>query len=346
MAEELLQSFQETFGAGIVGSFLAMGMYGLTTSQTYFYFVEYPKDKTWRKALVCTLWVLNTLHSALMFHMMYHYFIFNAFKVFELTQNVWCACGQIEILVFNRKLQSKASMIAHVHLFFTYGSIWRTKYSPDPRGFSRDDIFFSKPKLRWWLAVPNIGLNRFYTLRQLRYSCTLPLGLNLRNQAHSQIPDAESDGFNGIHGMKSINSQVLKFTKYPQKVSFLPMAATQAGADVLLAASLCFVLYDHRTAFRRLMCYAVNRCLLTAMIYIGPEFLFAGLYTNSLLATLNSRHRIRDTWNGNNDTSDLSSVHLSNVRSDALAASESHAHAQFTPHKLLVQSPVYGLWMT
>lgn len=36
-----------------------------------------------------------------------------------------------------------------------------------------------------------------------------------------------------------------------QKISFLPLAATQAGADSMMAISLCFVLFNHRTGFRR-----------------------------------------------------------------------------------------------
>ncbi|KAJ6459110.1 hypothetical protein C8R47DRAFT_1162363 [Mycena vitilis] len=81
MSEGLLQSFRDTFGeyylvwpmrcasspsgAGILGSLLSMGIYGLTTSQTYFYFSKYPKDKPWTKCLVGALWALNTLHSTL-----------------------------------------------------------------------------------------------------------------------------------------------------------------------------------------------------------------------------------------------------------------------------------------
>ncbi|KAJ6535514.1 hypothetical protein B0H19DRAFT_1271263 [Mycena capillaripes] len=56
MSEALIQSFRDTFGAGVIGSLLAMSIYGITTSQTYFYFVEYPTDKVWMKLLVCTLW--------------------------------------------------------------------------------------------------------------------------------------------------------------------------------------------------------------------------------------------------------------------------------------------------
>ncbi|KAF7360361.1 hypothetical protein MVEN_00765800 [Mycena venus] len=310
MSDALLQSFQETFGAALIGGLLAMGLYGLTTSQTYFYFVEYPNDKIWRKTLVCTLWVLNTIHSAFMIHMAYHYLILKAFNPFGLSQNIWSL---------------PASMIVHILTAFLVMIYFLSI------------IFqFGKPKLRWWLAVPNL------------ISVLLHVGFGIESTIHVfQTPSL-------VH--------LTAFTK----MSFLPMAAAQVGADILLALSLCFVLHNHRTTFRRtnsivdtLIVYAINRCLLTAgtavvsllmitlkpesMMYIGPELLFAGLYTNALLATLNSRRRIRDGSSKDPDTTDFSSVHLSNVRSGTLTASEPHDHGILTPHKLYDAHPASEL---
>lgn len=78
------------------------------------------------------------------------------------------------------------------------------------------------------------------------------------------------------------------------------------------------------------MIYAINRCLLTAgtaivallilainpdsMTYIGPQFVISGLYTNALMATLNSRHRISN--GSTEDSGVVNSMHLSNLGSD------------------------------
>ncbi|KAJ7808631.1 hypothetical protein B0H13DRAFT_2385776 [Mycena leptocephala] len=284
----LAQAFRETFGAGIIGQV-----------PTYFYFVEYPKDKIWLKLLVSALWVLNTLHSALMFHLVYHYLILNAFDLFELSQNVWSL---------------PASMIVHLIMAFlimTYflSVIFQCTY-PCPISLQGFLIVIagsgSKPRLRWWLAVPN-GIVIFVYI-----------------------------GF-GIVVDLFETPTLVDLTAYT-KISFLPLAATQAGADSMMATSLCFVLFNHRTGFRRtnsllytLMIYAINRCLLTAgtamiallmiaikpdsMIYIGPQFVISGLYTNALMATLNSRHRISI---GSRDSGivDINSVHLSNLGPD------------------------------
>ncbi|KAJ7319239.1 hypothetical protein DFH08DRAFT_970641 [Mycena albidolilacea] len=53
-----------------------------------------------------------------------------------------------------------------------------------------------------------------------------------------------------------------------------------------------------------------------SMIYIGPQFVISGLYTNALMATLNSRHRI-STGSSDSDVVDLNSVHLSNMGPNA-----------------------------
>ncbi|KAJ7248757.1 hypothetical protein C8J57DRAFT_715870 [Mycena rebaudengoi] len=278
----LRETFNDTGGAGLVGCLLAMGVYGLTTSQTYYYFVEYPKDKIWLKLFVSVLWFLNTLHSALIFHLIYHYLIQNAFNLLGTIQNTWSLA---------------VSMIVHLVvacLVMTY--------------FLNVIFQCSSPKFRWWLAI----LNGFAVLVFIGFGIDTVIVL-------FQAPT------------------LLNLPNYT-KTAFLPLAASQAGSDSTIAATLCCVLFNHRTGFRRtnsllytLMIYAINRCLLTAgttmvallmivfkpdsMMYIGPQFVISGLYTNALMATLNSRHRIsagsRDGTNG------INSVHLSNLGSDA-----------------------------
>jgi len=86
-----------------------------------------------------------------------------------------------------------------------------------------------------------------------------------------------------------------------------------AVLDLLLAVTLCYLLHKSRTGFKttdttitRVMLFTVNTGLMTsicatvtvitflefpkALIYVAFYFLGGRLYTNSLLATLNSRH--------------------------------------------------------
>ncbi|KAJ7265560.1 hypothetical protein C8J57DRAFT_1511322 [Mycena rebaudengoi] len=65
------QTFRESFGAGIIGCLLIMGIYGVTTSQTYFYFVEYPKDKIWLKTLVGSPFLIRNSPYMFMFRFLF-----------------------------------------------------------------------------------------------------------------------------------------------------------------------------------------------------------------------------------------------------------------------------------
>ncbi|KIN94501.1 hypothetical protein M404DRAFT_1008298 [Pisolithus tinctorius Marx 270] len=89
-------------------------------------------------------------------------------------------------------------------------------------------------------------------------------------------------------------------------------------SESLITVSLCILLYDGsrsvtprtKRLVNTLMIYAVNRCLLTLLVAIaelvtcvylpqdswtmGLDFVFAKLYTNSLLASLNSRKYLRN----------------------------------------------------
>ncbi|KAJ7185596.1 hypothetical protein C8R46DRAFT_382943 [Mycena filopes] len=287
MAEALIHTFKEAFGAGLICGLFAMGMYGLTTAQTYYYFVEYPKDRPWAKILVWALWILNTVHSALLIHLIYHYLIANAFNIFQLTQNIWSL---------------PVSMLVHLITVFIV------------MVYFLSIIFRASAKnLRWWLVVPNL--------------CAVLVHMGFGFTSAVQI----------LHAHNVLDIPV--FTRG----TFLPSGITQACADVLLASSLCFVLYDHRTDFNStnsiintLIVYAVNRCLLTTgvalcsvllialnpngFLYVGPELLWPGLYTNALMASLNSRSRIRDA----NDDDNFKSIHFqvsNHVRSDATPTS-------------------------
>ncbi|KAJ7754423.1 hypothetical protein B0H16DRAFT_1886544 [Mycena metata] len=300
----ILQSFQQTFGAGLFGGLFAMGMYGLTTSQTYLYFVEYPKDETWTKILVWAIWGLSTIHSALLVHLTYHYLIVNAFNPFQLSQNVWSL---------------PSTMVVHLVIAFLVMTF-----------FLRVIFLFSTRKLRWWLAIPNV--------------CAIlsHIGFGIESCIH-------------VFSTKSL-VDVPVFTK----TSFLPMVASQVAADIVLASSLCFVLHDHRSSVRgtnsilhTLMVYAINRCLLTtgvavcslimiglkpaSMIYIGPEFLFAGLYTNALLASLNSRRRIRDA-----PSSDYNSMQLSDIPSDRTDSQNNRASRRVDVAAMSPKNSSYG----
>lgn len=125
-----------------------------------------------------------------------------------------------------------------------------------------------------------------------------------------------------------------EFVKLSQGTLFAsavaPFGVFTIMSDILIAGSLCVLLYRSRTKYRRtntiittLMLYAVNRCLLTSVVaiaemivykimpdslwYMAVDFVAGKLFVNSFLATLNSRQSIR----GHNFTSHTSDIAFS-----------------------------------
>ncbi|KAJ7597907.1 hypothetical protein C8J56DRAFT_330499 [Mycena floridula] len=111
------------------------------------------------------------------------------------------------------------------------------------------------------------------------------------------------------------------------KAISITVNALAAAGDVIIAATLCFLLHTSRTGFQRsdtminkLIMFAVNTGLLTSLcavaslisivtapntfLYIAFFFIIGRLYSNSLLATLNARQMIRTAAEGVNTTSE------------------------------------------
>ncbi|ESK85690.1 hypothetical protein Moror_9917 [Moniliophthora roreri MCA 2997] len=70
-------SVGDRFGAGLIGAIITGVLYGITTVQTYLYFVNYPKDTKTLKSMVAIVWILDTAHIVLVAITMYHYLVTN-----------------------------------------------------------------------------------------------------------------------------------------------------------------------------------------------------------------------------------------------------------------------------
>ncbi|KAJ7179554.1 hypothetical protein C8R46DRAFT_643771 [Mycena filopes] len=66
-----------TLGALLLGVLIASTAYGITVVQTYIYFERFPKDDPVNKITVWLLFLLETFHVAISWHMIYYYLIMN-----------------------------------------------------------------------------------------------------------------------------------------------------------------------------------------------------------------------------------------------------------------------------
>ncbi|PCH44981.1 hypothetical protein WOLCODRAFT_19294 [Wolfiporia cocos MD-104 SS10] len=84
-----------TYGAVLIGVFASAVLYGVTNVQVYVFFREYPRDVIWNKVAVSWLWLLDSVHLALCFHMVYWYLITNYARPTQLLLVVWSFKAQI-----------------------------------------------------------------------------------------------------------------------------------------------------------------------------------------------------------------------------------------------------------
>ncbi|KAG9318042.1 hypothetical protein JVU11DRAFT_106 [Chiua virens] len=61
------------YGALYFSSILSVGFYGVTCMQTFFYFVHYQEDPLRMKSFIAIIWVLDTIHQALVVSGVYKY---------------------------------------------------------------------------------------------------------------------------------------------------------------------------------------------------------------------------------------------------------------------------------
>ncbi|KAI1792149.1 hypothetical protein LXA43DRAFT_362598 [Ganoderma leucocontextum] len=78
-----------TFGAILIATFVALTLYGLVAHQCYRYFQLYPKDSVWIKSLVLFTLVFETFHIVLGTHTCYYYLVTSYSHTDALRSSVW-----------------------------------------------------------------------------------------------------------------------------------------------------------------------------------------------------------------------------------------------------------------
>ncbi|KAF8526923.1 hypothetical protein BU17DRAFT_61898 [Hysterangium stoloniferum] len=77
-----------TTGAVFIGVLVGV-LYGILTLQMYSYYQKFPKDPSHLKCLVGVIWVLDTLHTIFVTHMVYTYLVTNFGDYLALGHNIW-----------------------------------------------------------------------------------------------------------------------------------------------------------------------------------------------------------------------------------------------------------------
>ncbi|KAI5123448.1 hypothetical protein M0805_008820 [Coniferiporia weirii] len=247
-----MAGYDNTLGAAFVGFAVACLLLGVLSTQVYSYFVRYTYDRPLYKALVLSVWILETFHSALTGHSVYHYAITNFADPFALLIPTWTLVIQVLVgAVISVLVKSAFAM-----------RVWR---------FSHQNVV-----LTGVIAILNvaiIALAVIFTIKAFKITTFLDL----------------SD-------LKWVTTAVL---------------ATSVFTDLVIAASLTYYLHHLRNAFSAntlvngLIRYSLETgaitsicgiatliafdALPTTFVYMSFFFVLSKLYSNSLLATLNTR---------------------------------------------------------
>ncbi|OJA18503.1 hypothetical protein AZE42_07592 [Rhizopogon vesiculosus] len=96
-------SVPATYGAILLGGFVAAALSGIVTIQTFIYIKQYPTDLVWRKAIVAAIWILDSAHTGLVFASIWIYLIRNfgdTSKINDIPETVAMTIALTAILTF------------------------------------------------------------------------------------------------------------------------------------------------------------------------------------------------------------------------------------------------------
>ncbi|KAJ7195336.1 hypothetical protein GGX14DRAFT_575651 [Mycena pura] len=246
-----------SFGSLLIGTFFAIFFQGMLTVQAYVYYESFPHDSLKLKSLVALVWTLDLAHLILICNGMYIALVTN-----------W---GDVETLGTTIESFNIHILFIGVAAILCQGFFIYRVYV-----FSKKNWLLSG--LLSLAAVANLGLAIWLTVRLTR--------------------DRSVAVFDTI-GPTAI-----------------PMFSIGAGLDVAIAILMVYYLQQGRTGFARtdfvvtkIIQYAVSTSVATSLLalgsviayavnpnafdYIAMHFSLGRMYTNALLATLNSRRELR-----------------------------------------------------
>ncbi|KAF5362302.1 hypothetical protein D9756_002045 [Leucocoprinus leucothites] len=278
-----------TMGVALIGIVIASAFYGVSILQVYYYYTH-QQDTWYIKTLVGLVMLFETIHQALITHSVYVYLV---------------------------SYYNQPEMLAQLELI---GIENFYSFIPDLTcPFNEVEVLFN--------GFTALLVQSFLTMRVWRLS-------NRRIWLTGLLVILVTGEFGCVVAFTTLSLQLRTYAELAHlKPLSIAVNALAAAGDLLIAASLCIILHQSRTGFQRsdtmikkLIVYSVNTGLLTSLcavaslvsivlaghtfLYIMFFFCIGRLYSNSLLATLNARKKIRAAADNIQNTSDNLSLSL------------------------------------
>jgi len=252
---------KETLGAVLVGSGFAAILTGVVGTQTVYYFQSYPDDKLPLQLVVGTVWLLDFLHTIMIFIANWKWLIDN-FNNPGITDWIPWPLGVTIVLT--------AIVTVIVHSFFAF-RIHR---------LSKGNWFVVGPILL--LALARLGFATTTCSKMLIY------------RSFDEFVQKSA----WVFTMGLVASSTLDIVVTSSLLWYLDHARTGfAGMDQIVTA-LCRYTVENGllTCVGILISLGCWLGMRTNLVFMAIHFVLAKLYANSLLATLNNRRHIRERY--------------------------------------------------
>ncbi|EMD37549.1 hypothetical protein CERSUDRAFT_114186 [Gelatoporia subvermispora B] len=293
-------SVDNTVGAVLIGVVVAAVLYGTTTMQTLTYYERSPNDPVYIRFAVFVLWLLSTVHQALITQTLWTYAVTEFGRLNQLE--TWCVKYTLQVKLRLRELeQSIRGIVAHIPITGAIDCIIRCLFC---------------------LSVWRLNDKKLYPTIPVLLSILFSVG------KHQVFGDAHSPIRRGyltqclivVAGSIALFVKCIPFDNFTAftSVSWVLLCALGSNvvADILLASSLAIMLRTRRTGFRNtdsvirnITWYGVVVALLTTLmsmlciityetmpktlVIMSIYFTTPGLMLNALLTGYNSRKNLR-----------------------------------------------------
>jgi len=256
-APPALPKFDDTLGTMLIGVLFATFLQGMLTLQLYYYYDQFQKDHWSLKLLVFSVWGLDLIHLVLVSHGLYHYTVTNWGNLAALPVSTWQLDSHVAV----------TGLTSFLCQAYFLKRLW---------------VLSNK---NWFLVLwPFLGAAG---------SCALDIAITV---------------------------QIIKTPLFSEFAKTTPEAigtfSLTAFTDAIIALLLCYFLARQKTYFkqtqtliRKVIKYTITTGLFTSVIaivsliafvlkpttfvFFSTYFSLGSLYTNSLLANLNTRQALR-----------------------------------------------------
>ncbi|KAI0667714.1 hypothetical protein C8Q78DRAFT_318671 [Trametes maxima] len=264
----------DSFGAMLVSTIIAATLYGVTVLQSLYYYEKFPEDSWMMKVTVAILWILDTITIILDTHAVFHFLVTNFNNPSALLDQVWSMKAEIPFTF---------TAVFIVQIFFVVRIYQLRPYA--------------------WYIPAAIG-----TIAVAGYGLLIGIVVEV----------SKMDSLAGEQSAKVNNPLIANW-------------ALGLVVDVAITVVLCWYLWSEKVYVRhkthrvinRIIIFSVNRGAIAAtaqlmsfltrfiwphnLVWLAFHNMLSKVYTNSMLATLNSRTAFRNMMSSNDfDGTDIS----------------------------------------